>query len=96
MIHTPKPSGTTEANKLVRSIHSRMAVILDTVRGQSWLDPTFTSLRTLSFDLRPLPSEMMEAHDVSPVVNSPENDVPECIQPYRILPRSVECAFSRT
>jgi hypothetical protein len=31
--------------------------------------------------LRPWPSELMEAHEVSTLVNSPENDTAECIQP---------------
>jgi putative SOS response-associated peptidase YedK len=31
--------------------------------------------------LRPWPSEYMEAWDVSPLVNAPENDTPECIRP---------------
>jgi len=31
--------------------------------------------------LQPFPSELMEAHDVSTLVNSPENNTAECIQP---------------
>jgi putative SOS response-associated peptidase YedK len=31
--------------------------------------------------LQPLPSELMEAYEVSTLVNSPENDTAECIQP---------------
>jgi hypothetical protein len=30
--------------------------------------------------LRPWPSDLMEAHEVSTLVNSPENDAAECIQ----------------
>jgi putative SOS response-associated peptidase YedK len=38
--------------------------------------------------LRPWPSELVEAHEVSTLVNSPENDTAECIQPvsYRRIP----------
>jgi len=36
---------------------------------------------TLSAMLQPLPSELLEADDVSTLVNSPENDTAECIQP---------------
>jgi putative SOS response-associated peptidase YedK len=35
----------------------------------------------LDLALQPLPSELMEAHEVSTLVNSPENDSPACIQP---------------
>jgi putative SOS response-associated peptidase YedK len=31
--------------------------------------------------LKPLPEELMDAHDVSPVVNSAKYDGPDCIQP---------------
>jgi len=31
--------------------------------------------------LRPWPSDLMEAHEVSTLVNSPENDTAACIEP---------------
>jgi len=31
--------------------------------------------------LKPYPEELMDAHDVSPIVNSAKYDGPECIQP---------------
>jgi putative SOS response-associated peptidase YedK len=31
--------------------------------------------------LQPWPSDLMEAHEVSTLVNSPENDTAACIQP---------------
>jgi len=31
--------------------------------------------------LKPLPAELMDAYDVSPIVNSAKYDGPECIQP---------------
>lgn len=72
---------TTEANKLLRSIHDRMPVVFDKLAGERRLDPTFTNFSTLSFFLRPFSSERTEAHDVSTLVNSPTNDTEECIQP---------------
>ena len=72
---------TTDANELLRNIHDRMPVMLDSLAGERWLDPTFTSFSTLSFLLRSFPSERMEAHDVSALVNSPANDTEECIEP---------------
>jgi putative SOS response-associated peptidase YedK len=35
----------------------------------------------LDLVLQPLPSELMEAHEVSTLVNSPENDTAECVRP---------------
>jgi putative SOS response-associated peptidase YedK len=32
--------------------------------------------------LKPYPDELMDAHDVSPIVNSAKHDGPECIQPF--------------
>jgi hypothetical protein len=31
--------------------------------------------------LKPYPEELMDGHDVSPIVNSAKYDGPECIQP---------------
>jgi putative SOS response-associated peptidase YedK len=72
---------TTQANGLVRRIHDRMPVIYDGAMGKQWLDGPFGG-RAMALDLvlQPLPSERMEAHEVSTLVNSPENDTPACIQ----------------
>jgi len=73
---------TTRANALLRQIHHRMPVIYDQEMGQQWLYRSFGSRRTeLDLVLQPLPSEQLEAYEVSTLVNSPENDSPECIQP---------------
>jgi putative SOS response-associated peptidase YedK len=46
-----------------------------------WLDGPFgASDEFLLAVLQPLPSELMEAHEVSTLVNSPENDMAACIQ----------------
>jgi putative SOS response-associated peptidase YedK len=60
-----------------------MPVIYDREMGQQWLDPrtAVSPPMILAAILQPLPSERMEAHEVSPLVNSPENDTAECIQP---------------
>lgn len=78
---------TTRANALVRRIHDRMPVIYDKDMGRQWLDGPFGG-RTMALDLvlQPLPSEQMEAHEVSTLVNSPENDTADCIQPVPIQP----------
>jgi len=50
--------------------------------GAQWLNQSFGDrAMTLAAVLRPCLSELMEAHDVSTLVNSPENDTAECIEP---------------
>jgi len=72
---------TTEANALLRPIHNRMPVIYDKEMGRQWLEESFGDQpMILAAVLRPWHSELMEAHDVSTLVNSPENDTAECIQ----------------
>lgn len=65
----------------MRGIHDRMPVMFDPATGQRWLDPRADSPTGLAALLRPCASERMAAHDVSPLVNSPEHDRIECIQP---------------
>jgi putative SOS response-associated peptidase YedK len=84
---------TTDANKLLRPIHNRMPVILEDLAAKQWLDPVFTSLRTLSFLLHPFPSELMEAYEVSRLVNDPKNDSPACIEP--AMPERPPSLFDR-
>jgi putative SOS response-associated peptidase YedK len=58
-----------------------MPVILRPEDEELWLDvfrTTFTKARSL---LKPRPAELMDAHDVSPIVNSAKYDGPECIRP---------------
>jgi putative SOS response-associated peptidase YedK len=59
-----------------------MPVIYDAAMGRQWLDGPFGARRmALDLVLQPLPSERMAAHEVSTLVNSPENDSAACIQP---------------
>lgn len=69
---------TCPANPLVAAVHDRMPVILDPSDFERWLDPEAADGRTL---LQPCPDEWLEAYEVSPRVNSPANDDPECIVP---------------
>jgi putative SOS response-associated peptidase YedK len=49
--------------------------LADLWEAQQWLDRPFSgSPKFLTAVLHPLPSELMEAHEVSTLVNSPEND----------------------
>jgi len=72
---------TTEANQLVAQVHDRMPVILPTDRYDQWLDPTPQPSEPLQALLRPYDADRMSAYPVSVSVNSPWNDVPECVTP---------------
>lgn len=71
---------TTAANSLVAPVHERMPVILTGEAISKWLSPgTPGSLMDL---LQPYPAELMAAHPVSLMVNSPSQDRPELVIPY--------------
>jgi putative SOS response-associated peptidase YedK len=72
---------TTEPNELVRPIHNRMPVILRPEDEATWLDTSRTSFAKAKLVLKPYPEDLMDAHDVSPIVNSAKYDGPECIRP---------------
>ena len=75
-----------DTNKLLRPIHNRMPLILDPLVARQWLDPIFTSFSMLSVVMQPFPSELMEAYEVSRLVNDPKNDTPACIDPAVLEP----------
>jgi len=70
---------TTAASPFMRPIHDRMPVILDREERAEWLDRG-ADPRRLRALLRPYTGEL-EAYEVSPLVNSPANDVPACLVP---------------
>jgi putative SOS response-associated peptidase YedK len=72
---------TTEPNSLMATIHNRMPVILPSEAYSQWLDPSEQRPEDLQKFLKPYPAEEMKAFPVSRLVNSPENDTPQCIQP---------------
>ncbi|MCY4652406.1 MAG: SOS response-associated peptidase [Dehalococcoidia bacterium] len=72
---------TTEANEFLAPIHNRMPVILSRDAEPMWLDPDVQDTDALSELLASYPSDLMNAYEVSSVVNSAANDVPECIAP---------------
>jgi putative SOS response-associated peptidase YedK len=72
---------TTRANALLRPIHDRMPVMYDREMGRQWLEQPFgNDEMMLSLVLQPVQSERLEAYEVSTLVNSPENDSPECVR----------------
>ena len=72
---------TTEANDVLRPIHNRMPVILPREMESFWLDSDVEESGALSSVLVPYPSEVMEAYEVSSLVNRPANDGPEVVLP---------------
>ncbi len=74
---------TCQPNKLMEKIHNRMPVILDAEARDVWLDPENKEGKILTGLLNPYPEKGMEAYPVSKVVNSPANDVEECIKPVK-------------
>jgi putative SOS response-associated peptidase YedK len=69
---------TTEANELVKPIHDRMPVILSPETEELWLDEHETQEDLLAL-LQPYAASKMKAYAVSPLVNSPVNNVPEVL-----------------
>jgi putative SOS response-associated peptidase YedK len=58
-----------------------MPVILRPEDEEQWLDPSRIPFAKAKSLLKPYPEELMDAHDVSTIVNSAKYDGPECIRP---------------
>lgn len=72
---------TTAANALLAPVHDRMPVILPRTAYAEWLDPRPRPATELAALLAPFPADLMEVYEVSTLVNKPENDGPQCIEP---------------
>jgi putative SOS response-associated peptidase YedK len=72
---------TTQPNRLMEEIHNRMPVILAPQHYQLWLSPDEKEAGSLAALLEPYPADEMKAYPVSRLVNSPNNDQPDCILP---------------
>lgn len=72
---------TTEANELVGQIHDRMPVILKPEDEAIWLDADLHDPEPLLALLRPYPADLMQTYTVSTLVNKPQNEGPELLQP---------------
>ena len=71
---------TTGANDVMRPIHDRMPVILEGEAAGDWLD-TAASEQRLQEIVEAAAEVPLHPQPVSTLVNSPANDVPECIEP---------------
>jgi putative SOS response-associated peptidase YedK len=72
---------TTTPNAVLQPIHDRMPVILPPDAHTVWLDPTLRDVARVQALLTPYPADAMIAYPVSPRVNNPAYDAPECIAP---------------
>ncbi|PQO28431.1 SOS response-associated peptidase [Bremerella cremea] len=75
---------TTTANELVEDVHDRMPVILQERHLENWLNPEFDHVDRLKAMLAPYPSDEMQRYPVDPMVGSPKNDKPECVEPIEL------------
>ena len=82
---------TTNANALLSRIHNRMPVIYDRIMGRQWLEQSVSDPLVLSLIMQPVASERLDAYEVSTLVNSPDNDSPECVRRVRKNPIGGGC-----
>ncbi|MCJ7735618.1 MAG: SOS response-associated peptidase [Anaerolineales bacterium] len=71
---------TTTPNEVVKPVHDRMPVILHPENYETWLSPIEGKPEDFQPFLKPFPGNLMQAYPVSPFVNSPKNNSPQCIQ----------------
>ncbi|MEQ8677619.1 MAG: SOS response-associated peptidase [Aggregatilineales bacterium] len=73
---------TSEPNELLRNYHHRMAVILDPSDYDLWLSKDELPTDVLMPLMRPFDETKMGVYEVSKLVNSVANDMPELIEPF--------------
>jgi putative SOS response-associated peptidase YedK len=72
---------TTEPNRLMQNIHTRMPVILSEKQFEQWLDREYKDTEKLKVLLKPYPAEKMEAFPVSTYVSNSQHEGPDCMKP---------------
>lgn len=70
---------TTAANKITKTIHDRMPVILQPDNYNLWLNRNMHDPHELQFLYEPYPPDQMVAYPVPALVNNPKFDSPSCI-----------------
>jgi putative SOS response-associated peptidase YedK len=70
---------TTAANQTMRPIHDRMPVILDPGDYDAWLNRD-TPINAVTALIKPYTDDALATTPVDQLVNSPKNDVPECVK----------------
>ena len=69
---------TTAPNELLADVHDRMPVILPRRHYQIWLTAPVAEAERLAELLVPFDASFMKRYAVSPLVNKPQNEMPEC------------------
>ena len=72
---------TTSANKLMRSVHHRMPVILPPESWDAWLDPENRDVEQLAALLQPAPEDLLMLWPVDQAVGNIRNNRPELLRP---------------
>ena len=72
---------TTDANRLLAPIHSRMPVILAPGAFDLWLNTNDVNEKTAAALIAPAPEDLLEAYEVSSAVNRVANDDPKLVGP---------------
>ena len=72
---------TTEANEKLAPIHDRMPVVLPETAWAEWLDSDNHDTTRLARLLVPAPSDEFLCYAVSTLVNKPDNQGPELLEP---------------
>ncbi|MDC0706590.1 MULTISPECIES: SOS response-associated peptidase [Priestia] len=76
---------TTIPNEITQEVHNRMPVILEENAYDVWMDSKMNDIEYLKSLLIPFPAQKMKSYPVSTIVNSPKNDVAECLFPINSL-----------
>jgi len=71
---------TTEPNKLMADIHTRMPAILPRKHFDQWLDKEYKDTDKLKRLLKSYPESKMSAYPVSSYVSNSRNEGPECMK----------------
>ena len=72
---------TTEPNKLMRTVHNRMPVILAESDEDLWLNTDVHDAHRLEPLMKSCPDSLLSMYPVSSLVNSPAHESPDCIAP---------------
>jgi putative SOS response-associated peptidase YedK len=72
---------TTTPNNVMKPIHNRMPVILRKKDETTWINPDIEDTEILIDMLKPYLNRPLEAYEISPYVNKPGNEGPQCIVP---------------
>lgn len=72
---------TTSPNQFMKPIHHRMPVIIEEKDYDRWLDPRLQRPGEVQDLLKAPPEDFLIREPVTPLVNSVQNDLPECIEP---------------